>query len=313
MDMLTHAVIGLGIGSFVENTTDITNPLVIGCVLGSMVPDIDIVAKVKGDYVYLKHHRGITHTIPGLAVLSAFISVGLKLFFVVPFMKLFFWTFLGALSHSLFDLLNSYGVNIFNPIGTSKKQKGVLMLYDPIITMLCFLLVMIKNKTWVTYVSGVAFFSIYIIYKFLSKKSAKAKLLNHYKDTNIEEIRVLPALVEPYKWSFIATTDKEYIVGRYNFITKKTQEIKVLKRESDEVVELFNKSNVGKYFNDFTPIYHIDELKDGEYTILKSTDLRYYFNDSFMHHATVIVDENKNIVQSFFHPYKVDRKIQVVE
>jgi inner membrane protein len=313
MDPLTHAIIGLGIGSFAQNTMDITNPLVIGCVIGSVIPDIDIVAKIKDDYLYLKHHRGMTHTIPGLGVLSAIIAGALKLFFAVSFGKLFFWTFLGALSHSLFDMLNSYGVKLLNPVGNSKQQKGILMLYDPIISILCILLMIIKNKTWIFYGSTLAVFGSYLIFKGISKESSRKKVLGYYKDNNVKDVRMLPALIAPYKWAFVTTTDDEYVVGQFNWIKNKVEETKRFKRQSEYDVELFKKSNVGKYFSNFTPIYHIKREKDGPYTVLKSTDLRYYLNNNFMHHATVVLDKDENIVKSFFHPYKIHKNIQVAE
>ncbi|PAB61400.1 metal-dependent hydrolase [Anaeromicrobium sediminis] len=313
MDPLTHAIIGLGIGSFAQNTMDITNPLVIGCVIGSVIPDIDVVARIKDDFLYLKHHRGMTHTIPGLGVLSAIIAVTLKLFFVVPFMQLFFWTFLGALSHSLFDMLNSYGVKLFNPIGNKKQKKGILMLYDPIISILCILLIMVKNKTWIFYGSTLLIFGAYLVFKSMSKNSSENKVLEYYKDNNVEHIEMLPALIALNKWAFVTRTGDEYIVGQFDWINNKVEETKRFKRESQYDLELFKKSNAGKHFSNFTPIYHIRREEEGPYTVLKSTDLRYYLNNNFMHHATVVLDKDENIVQSFFHPYKVHKKVQVAE
>lgn len=64
MDPVTHGVIGLAISAFSGDPVSLVNPVSLGCAIGAMSPDIDIIAKIKGDYVYLKHHRGLTHSFP---------------------------------------------------------------------------------------------------------------------------------------------------------------------------------------------------------------------------------------------------------
>src|SRR6056297_2806369 len=104
MDPITHALAGSVVASFSGNSLSLTDPLYLGAILGSVVPDLDIVYQLKGDVSYLKNHRGFSHSIPGLILLSTLIS-GI-LFFLFPnivFSKLLFWTFAGACSHTLLD------------------------------------------------------------------------------------------------------------------------------------------------------------------------------------------------------------------
>ncbi len=69
MDNLTHSLVGLtaakaGLEKFSPGATTL-------CVLAANSPDIDIVVLLfKGRWAFLQHHRGITHSIVGAAVLA---------------------------------------------------------------------------------------------------------------------------------------------------------------------------------------------------------------------------------------------------
>ncbi|WP_129596822.1 metal-dependent hydrolase [Anaerophilus nitritogenes] len=314
MDPLTHGVIGLAISAFSGDPVSLTHPISLGCAIGAMSPDIDIIAKVKGDYTYLKHHRGISHSLPSLIGLSIIITIGLSFFFQFQFLQVLFWTFLGCLSHTVFDILNSYGAKLFMPFTKKKSMIGILMLYDPVITLLCILLIFVREKSFVFYsLIGITFF-LYLGFRYCMKIYAKKIVEKYYHNGyKIVDINILPALMAFHKWDFIVSTTTYHLVGQVNFINGKVSERKKFKKPQDEVVKMFQQTNVGKYFKEFTPIYHVIQLEKQDNIILKSIDLRYYFRNNFMHHATVIYDDEKNIVESFFHPYHLTKNIPVLE
>lgn len=64
MDPITHGVVGLAIAAFTGETVSIASPYAMGSLLGAVIPDADIIMQVKGDYSYLKNHRGMSHSIP---------------------------------------------------------------------------------------------------------------------------------------------------------------------------------------------------------------------------------------------------------
>jgi inner membrane protein len=315
MDPVTHGVIGLAISAYSGDPVAFTNPVSLGCAIGAMSPDIDIIAKLKGDYVYLKHHRGISHSIPSLFVLAGVITGGLSLFFTdLEILRVFIWTLIGCFSHTLFDILNSYGAKLFMPFTKKKLMVGILMLYDPVVTVLSFLLIFVREKTLFFYISiGISFF-VYLVSRWMMKKRAEKIVKNYYcHGYKICSVNILPALMAYHKWDFIVSTNSHNLVGQVNLLNGKIFERKKFKKPEDEDVEMFKETNVGKYFREFTPIYHVIKSKELDNIVLKSIDLRYYLKNNFMHHATVIYDGEKNIVQSFFHPYHVDKNIPVAE
>ena len=132
MDTLTHALIGANIAGLAGHSISMTDPVFLGPVLASMAPDLDIVMQVKGDLAYIKSHRGISHSLPSLLILSGIITVFLYSILPtsVPVTTLFAVTAAGALSHSLFDMLNSYGVKLLWPLYRPKVTCNILSLVD---------------------------------------------------------------------------------------------------------------------------------------------------------------------------------------
>jgi inner membrane protein len=315
MDPVTHGVIGLAISAFSGNPVTLSNPVSLGCAIGAMAPDIDIIGKIWGDYVYLKHHRGITHSVPALMGLAAIITGGLSFFYAdFPSLQVLFWTFVGCLSHTFFDILNSYGAKLLMPFTKKKSKVGILMLYDPVITVLAFLLISNKQSTpWFLLLISTVFI-LYLGSRWFVKQSlmkfVEIYYSHGYKVINVE---ILPALMAFYKWDFIVNTNSHNIVGQINMVSKKITERKKFKRPDQETIELFEDTNIGKYFKDFSTNYHIFRAYEGDQIVLKSIDLRYFLKNNFMHHATAIYDRERNISHSFFHPYKIQRRILVTE
>ena len=312
MDPITHGVIGAAISAFSGQPVAIDNPVTIGAALGAMSPDIDFVVRLfSNDMVYLKHHRGLSHSLPFLALFSVAITGGLH--FVFPEMNLltvFIFTFLGAISHTVFDILNSYGAMLIK----KKKKLSILTLYDPFISVLALYLIIVREHSIISYTSVLTLFVGYLIFRYVLKKSVSKKINKLYsKNNKVKDITILPSLKFFYKWDYIVSTNTHNIVGVYNSIKKEETVVKKYRKKNPDVIEVFKSSNLGKYFIDFSSNYHIEYTKNLDKITLKIVDLRYYFRDNFMHHGTLILDENYKILESYFQPYKLNKMIPVAE
>lgn len=121
MDPLTHAAVGLTIAVLSGEPLSVSNPAVIACVAGAIIPDGDIVMQLKGDYAYLKNHRGMSHSIPMMFVYSGVITGLLWLIFGgISLWNVFPLALLGCFSHIALDVTNSYGAQVLWPL--SKKH-----------------------------------------------------------------------------------------------------------------------------------------------------------------------------------------------
>ncbi|AFS78002.1 hypothetical protein DUF457 [Gottschalkia acidurici 9a] len=315
MDPVTHGIIGLGIATLSGEPSTI-NPITIGSILGAMSPDIDIVMKYWGDYKYLKHHRGPTHSIIALVLLSLVISAGLFfLFDGYTFTKIFIWTFLGGLSHTFFDGLNSYGVRPFMPFTKRKYLANLLMLYDPILTVLSISLVFLDIDRMSKIIIALTTVSIYILFRAKARDKAYRFLLRKYK-LNIltDKVYVLPDLMNFLKWDFVIETSTYKLVGKINFITNKLQIIKTLQNTDHGLIEQAHSTELGLYFKEFTSsIIHTEVTEEDDKVVLKLIDLRYYIKSDFMHHATIEFNSDREHTRSVFHPYKYEKQILVEE
>lgn len=311
MDPITHGIIGLAISAFSGDPVSLANPVSVGAALGAMSPDLDAVTRLLfDDMVYLKHHRGRSHSIPALMAFSIAITGGLSLIFpAFNAIQVLFFTFLGALSHTLFDILNSYGAMLFS----KKKKLSLLMLYDPIVSVLALFLIFYRHHNLYTYIGVLVAFKVYILLRYLMKRHVRNKVQtvfgNGYK---VENVTVMPGLMAFHKWDFIVNTRSHNIVGQYDMFRRKYIVREKLKR-NPEIRDVALATRLGEYFHTFSPNFHAVKTSEGEQEVIKLIDLRYFIKGKFMHHGTIELDQLGNVVQSYFQPYELHRKIAMNE
>ncbi len=316
MDPVTHGVIGLAISAFSGDPVSLSNPVSIGCAIGAMAPDVDVIVRIfKDDFHYLRHHRGFSHSLPSLLALAGIITFGVGKFFGdVNYLNLFIWTFIGAFSHTFFDMLNSYGAKLLAPFTSKKFKANLLMLYDPVISVLCLTLIFRRHISNVFLTTIFLIFITYLLARYgMRRRAERIVKENYYSGYKLNKVNILPSLLAFHKWDFVVDTNSHNLVGQVNIYNGKVSVRKKFKKPKEEIVELFNNTNVGRYFSDFSPIFHISQVEDQGNLILKSIDLRYYLKNNFMHHATVVYDKELNLVESFFQPYDVNKYIPITE
>ena len=309
MDPLTHGIIGGAISAFSSETVSLTNPITLGAVIGSIIPDIDVVIRlIKDDMYYLNNHRGKSHSIYFLILYSVIITFILNFMFQdMNILKVFLFTFLGSLSHTLMDTLNSYGAMLFN----KKLKFNLLTLYDPVITITSLFLIFYKNQTNVTLLTSTLFISLYLFFRLKIKKKAYIKLNREYNGKKIEEITILPSLKFFYKWDFIISTRDENIVGRMNYFTNNIEEFSILKKSDKRFEDVFLTTKLGNCFSKYTPNIHISHKEFEDKYVLNVSDLRYFFKNDFLHNATLVLDKNFNVIKSYAHPYSRKKYIEI--
>lgn len=71
------------------------------------------------------------------------------------------------------------------------------------------------------------------------------------------------------------------------------------------------RSRTAAYFKEFTPIFHVGLEKYGSGYKALLTDLRYILNKKYLHHATIMLDENMLVVEEKFNPYSMRNSVDV--
>lgn len=321
MDPLTHGLVGAALSTFSGTAAGFDNPITIGAMLGAMSPDLDFVIRIfKNDAAYLEHHRGVSHTVPFLAGFSVAITLILSQmgFVAFDFWLTLLWTFVGALSHTGLDILNSYGAKFIK----RKLKVNILTLYDPVITLVGIFLIFNGENTLLELTGASVIVASYLYVRSRSKSSARMVLQSYFCESHLNvSVHVMPALKAFHKWDYVVHTDSHDIVGTYNPIKglldkrKGIEIIKTFKRNEVCYYDVFRATEVGRIFTHFSPNLHINVTHDDEndQIVLRAVDLRYFFKENFMHHATLVLDKELNHISSFLHPYKINKAIPVYE
>jgi inner membrane protein len=153
LDNLTHSLVGLAAAKAgLERKTPYATFV---CIVAANLPDIDIVALVKGPAFYLANHRGITHSLVGtfaLALAFPLVFFAAERLFArlrgreprAQLKGLLVCSLLLSASHPLLDWTNSYGLRPYLPWDGRWIYGDLLFIVDPWIWLMlggaCFLL-----------------------------------------------------------------------------------------------------------------------------------------------------------------------------
>ena len=141
MDNLTHSLIGLTAAK--AGLEKLSPGATVLCVLAANAPDADIITGILGDrWIYLRHHRGITHSIVGALA----IAIALPLIFYasdlliarirrrppsVKLIGLLLASLVATATHPFMDWTNNYGLRPFLPWSSQWFYGDFLFVIDP--------------------------------------------------------------------------------------------------------------------------------------------------------------------------------------
>ena len=323
MDPLTHALVGIGVAALTGDRFSLANSLQLGAVLGALAPDFDIILQLCGDIPYLTHHRGSSHSIPGVLASSAVIACFLWIAIggAAPGI-IFLWALLGSISHILLDIFNSYGAKILWPFSQKKYSMNLLVAADPVIISLFTAAIFWPGMPRTT--AEMVFWAVlaYLGIRYYMRLIVHRMLCQKYPGQEIDRIVVMPAMVSLWNWAFLVETDDSYIIGEVRHFSLQAgfkifgPDFKVkrvlAKNPGNDLIGKALNSKVGRIFQAFTPYYHIYHCFEEGMHVVRFCDLRYFFREDFLHQATVTFDEAYNIVDAVFQPYNRNRKNRVM-
>src|SRR3954447_4591971 len=108
--------------------------VLIGTIAGSQIPDIDTVLKLRNNAIYIRNHRGVTHSIPAVILWPLLITAVIYPFFSgANLLHLWAWTFAAVFIHVFVDIFNAYGTQALRPFSSKWVALGVINTFDPII------------------------------------------------------------------------------------------------------------------------------------------------------------------------------------
>lgn len=308
MDTGTHFVMGIAIAGFtfadptVAASTATATAVIAGVMLGSQAPDVDTVLKLRNNAVYIRHHRGITHSIPAVLLWPTLITIVLAL--LLPsanVVHLWCWTFFAVALHVFVDIFNAYGTQALRPFSRKWIALGIINTFDPII----FGLHVIAITIWAFGANGVLTMSIlysilvlYYIIRIWLHRAVKKAVFNTIPDA--KDIYLSPTRYF-FQYRVAANSETHHYVGRaYG------RSITLLDKFLIEPLPdtpIFNKAIEDQNFISFlsfSPIYRFEERQiTDELTEIRLIDLRYRSNNRYPFVAVAQIDSSLKIVTSY--------------
>jgi membrane-bound metal-dependent hydrolase YbcI (DUF457 family) len=114
VDIVHHGIIGVA-GAGVANSLG-QPELAVGFLLGSLLPDLDVLFIVLGKSRFLQLHQGVTHSLLGIPLLGMLAAGFFALTGGISFVPLAIGLLAGMSVHVLLDIMNTFGVRILWPL-----------------------------------------------------------------------------------------------------------------------------------------------------------------------------------------------------
>lgn len=307
LDTATHVVMGIAIGSIatldpvVANDPLLAQTVMLGTLIGSQAPDFDTVLKLRNNAIYIRNHRGITHSIPAVALWPIFITAALSLFVPgINILHLWLWTFLAVILHVFVDIFNAYGTQALYPFKKKWIALGVIYIFDPFI----FIGHIIAIVLWQSgFHQGYTFLLLYfiLIFYYIWRFYARNEI---YKKAKKEHPDATHVFISPSfkwrRWHVVIRTRKTMYVA--HAVGNRINYLESYAFEPIPDIPIINaaiKDDNLSAFLSFSPSYRWEIVDVDDHHEVRFIDLRYRSKGHYPFVAIVKLDYNLNILSSY--------------
>ncbi|MBS4192491.1 metal-dependent hydrolase [Bacillus sp. FJAT-49705] len=324
MDTGTHIVMGLALAGIatldpvVAENSAATTSVMIGTIVGSQIPDIDTILKLRSNAVYIRNHRGITHSIPAVLLWPlAIIAILYPFFPEANLFHLWMWTFIAVFLHVFVDIFNAYGTQALRPFSSKWVALGVINTFDPYIFGIHIIGLIIwalgANPGYI-FIAIYAILFIYYVLRFREKHKVYKEVKRMIPDAT--EIIIAPTM-KFNKWRIAVMNRHQFFVGRaVNSDVEIIDQFDRVPVPKIPILDAAKKDKNLSAFLSFSPVYRweIDEYDD--YYEVRFIDLRYRSNDYYPFVAVVQLDTDLKILTSYtgwiFSEEKLRKKLDIL-
>lgn len=324
MDTATHLVMGAALGGLatldpVVATEPMTKYAVMtAAVIGSQAPDIDTILKLRNNAVYIRNHRGATHSIPAVILWPLLITGILALVFPgSDVLHLWLWSQIAVFLHVFVDIFNAYGTQALRPFSSKWIALGVINTFDPFIFsahVAGLLLWLIGFHPGYTFLVIYALLIGYYILRFQMQGAIKKGVQRLIPDA--EEIIIAPT-IRFNLWRIAVKTPTHFYVARgYRRSVTILDKYKRVRVPENELFKAAQKNDNLAAFLHFSPVYRWEVAEYDDCYEVKFIDLRYRNNGHYPFVAVVQLDLDYNVIGSYtgwiFSEEKLRKKLTFV-
>ncbi|GAF66572.1 putative hydrolase [Bacillus sp. TS-2] len=324
MDTGTHVVMGFALGGLaMVDPVVATDPLMQTTVLaatliGSQAPDFDTILKLRNNAVYIRNHRGITHSIPAILFWPILITGAISIFVpAVAWQTILLWSFIAVFLHVFVDIFNAYGTQALRPFSKKWVALGVINTFDPYIffTHLGALIMwVLGSPPVITFVGLYSVMLLYYIWRVLERR----KVVLHARALHPEATHVFvsPSL-RWYQWHLVIRTKEmlyvaESIHNEINYFESYPFE----PIPNTTIMNAARKDDNLSAFLSFSPTYRWEIEELDHCTEVRFIDLRYRSKGHYPFVAIVQLDASLSIKNSYtgwiYNEDKLKKKLDIL-
>ena len=317
MDNLTHTLAGVALSQAGLNRK--TRFATVAVILGSNAPDIDIVTRLGSGATYLKYHRGITHSIPGVIVLAAVVTAIVYALgrkgrppgkSSAPSLNprwLFVSCLIATSLHLLMDYTNDYGVRPFLPFSGRWYAWDIMFIIDPVLLGLLAAglglpaisrLISEELGARKSPPRGGAIFALCAMLALwglrdFAHRRAVGMLDSHaFGSENPLRLGAFPSPANPFAWTGLVETESAYHIlpvdARADDLDP-TRAVVLHKPESSPPLDAALKTRTGVIFRDFARFLWSEVTEQDDGFEVRLRDLRFYSPDSRLLGFTAVI------------------------
>lgn len=281
MDSLTHIVLGAAIGEAVLGKKIGRKAMLVGA-LADTIPDFDVFASpCFSDAQQLLVHRGITHSIFFVVLLSPLLGVLFSKLFRKTEVSWKSWSwlfFLGMFTHILIDSFTAYGTGWFEPFSSYRVSFNTIFVADPFYTipfLICVLIALIARNGSPRRVKwnkiGLWISTLYLLFTFINKWHVHGVMKTSFDEKKLaaDDFITSPTPLNNFLWMAYSHDSMGSWIGYYS-VFDKTKDIsfKRIERNDSLLIPLQGDEN----------LKILKQFSKGHYAITK-VDSTIYFND----------------------------------
>ncbi|GAE26383.1 hypothetical protein JCM9140_2439 [Halalkalibacter wakoensis JCM 9140] len=326
MDTGTHVVMGVALGGLatlqpaIANDPLLPTSVMIATIIGSQAPDFDTILKLRNNAVYIRNHRGVTHSIPALFIWPVLITSGILLFTPeTNWAIILLWSFIAVFLHVFVDIFNAYGTQALKPFSNKWIALGIINIFDPFI----FFSHLAAFAIWGLGLArpGPTILVLYLllVVYYLWRISEKKRVVAHAKTLHPDASHVF---VSPtIRWNqwhvVIRTPDIMYVTESRNHEFEYFEQYSFDPIPDIPVINAARKDPNLSAFLSFSPSYRWEiEDKEGGMTEVRFIDLRYRSKGHYPFVAIVQLDQDLNVLSSYtgwvFSEETLQKKLNVI-
>lgn len=200
---------------------------VVAGTVAAAFPDIDAVSQLVGEFTYLRHHRGITHSVL-LAPLWAWLLAWLLAQCFARtraqaggWKGLYAHTLGGVLIHIAGDWITQFGTMLLAPLSDARFGLGAVFIIDLVfsgILIAGLLLAALQPRRRWPAAAGLAAASLWVVVAWVGKQEAEAAGHAHARAQGlaVQWIETMPRPASPFNWTVTVFDGRDYHIAHIN-------------------------------------------------------------------------------------------------